>query len=171
MSNEDEKVLKALVSDTRRDIVKKLSDGDRTPSDLSKMLDKSKSTIVEHLEKLVEADLVEKNEKDGRKWVFYSLTRKGESYVSQKSKQLIIILSTVFISLLGGVLSLVKHLSKRVPMANIEPQFLRTTEGVAADAMTSTTPWFLYLSIGLFFLALVGIFVIILMKKKRLVDV
>jgi DNA-binding transcriptional ArsR family regulator len=170
MSNEDEKVLKALVSDTRRDIVKKLSDGDRTPSDLSKMLDKSKSTIVEHLEKLVKAGLVEKNEKDGRKWVFYSLTRKGESYVSQKSKKLIIILSTVFISLLGGVFSLIKHLSKE-PMANIEPKLFRVTEGATADAMTSTTPWFLYLSIGLFTLALVGIFVIILMKRKRLVDV
>lgn len=172
MSNEDEEVLKALVSDTRRDIVKKLSDGDRTPSDLSKMLDKSKSTVVEHLDKLIKAGLVEKIERPGRKWVFYSLTRKGESYVSQKSKKLIIILSSVFISFLGGTFSLFKHLSLTPQKANVERQLMEAaTEGAVMDTMISSTPWFLYLSIGLFSLALIGIFVIILMKKKRMVEI
>lgn len=175
MVKEDEKLLKALVSDTRRDIIKTLSDGERTPSDLSRMLDKSKSTIVEHLEKLINAGLVEKHEREGRKWVFYTLTRKGESYVSSKSKQLIIILSSVFLSLLGGTLSLMKYLSQpSYRMANIEAEVLEKTVsgGTAADVMTpSTPPWFLYLSIGLFVLALIGIFVIILMKKKRMVEI
>lgn len=170
MSRQDEEVLKALVSDTRREIVKTLSEADRTPSDLSRMLNKSKSTIVEHLEKLINAGLVEKIEKPGYKFVFYSLTNKGESFVSKKSQSLIIILSTVFISLIGGVFSLVKHLSQpSYRMANTGEKLLETvvSGGAAADAMTSTTPWFLYLSVGLFTIALIGIFVLILMKRKK----
>jgi len=175
MSREDEELLKALTSDTRRNIVKTLSEGDRNPSDLSRLLKKSKSTIVEHLGKLMKAGLVERNERPGHKWVFYSLTRKGESYVSRKSHRLIIILSMVFLSLIGGSLSLVNYLSQpSYRMANIGEGILEKTlsEGVAADVMIpSTTPWLLYLSIGLFVLALIGIFVLIIMKKKRMFEV
>ena len=171
MSREDEEMFKALVSDTRRNIIKTLSEGDKTPTDLSRMLKKSKSTIVEHLEKLVNVGLVEKMERPGRKWVFYTLTRKGESYVSKKSHRLVIILSMVFLSLIGGSLSLVKHLSQpSYRMANIPEKGLEAIAngGAAADAMTSgTSPLFLYLSIGLFVLALIGIFVIIIMRRKR----
>ena len=46
---------------------------------MSRKLGKSKATISEHLDKLVEAELVDKIERDGKKWVFYSLTRKGKS--------------------------------------------------------------------------------------------
>ena len=44
--------------------------------------------------------------------------------------------------------------------------------GTAADAVIpKTTQWLLYLSIGLFTIALIGIFVLILMKKRRMVEV
>jgi len=174
MSRQDEEVLKTLVSDTRREIIKNLSEVNRTPSDLSRMLNKSKSTIVEHLEKLIQAGLVEKIEKPGYKFVFYSLTRKGESYVSKKSQRLVIILSTVFLSLLGGVFSLVRYLSQpSYRMIDIGEKILEGTAsgGAAADVMPKTSPWLLYLSIGLFTIALIGVFVLILMKKKRMVEV
>ncbi|MCX6777835.1 MAG: VIT domain-containing protein [Candidatus Micrarchaeota archaeon] len=70
---------RALSSDTRVQILGELTNGDRTPTDLSRKLGKSKATISEHLDKLVEAELVDKIERDGKKWVFYSLTRKGKS--------------------------------------------------------------------------------------------
>ena len=171
MSTDDD-VLKALVSDTRRNIVKTLSEGDRTPSDLSRLLSKSKSTISEHLEKLINAGLVEKIERPGRKWVFYTLTRKGESYVSKKSQRLIIILSSVFLSIIGGVFSLVKYLLQPSYMANIGEKVLEDSGRAATGEMIpNISPWFLYLSIGLFALALVGIFALIVMKKKGLVEV
>ncbi len=175
MSEQDEEILKTLVSDTRREIVKTLSEADRTPSDLSRMLNKSKSTIVEHLEKLINAGLVEKIEKPGYKFVFYSLTRKGESYVSKKSQRLVIILATVFLSLLGGVFSLVKYLSHpSYRMVDIGEKVLEKTVsgGAVADAVIpKTTQWLLYLSIGLFTVALIGIFVLIIMKKKRMMEI
>jgi DNA-binding transcriptional ArsR family regulator len=175
MTKENDKLLKALVSDTRRDIVKTLSDGDRTPSDLSKLLGKSKSTIVEHLQKLIDADLVEKIERPGHKWVFYTLTRKGESYVSKKSQRLIIILSSVLLSIIGGIFSLIRYLS---PLNTTKaggrdlvssPQFLEEVAVTSGPSISNI--WLLYLSIGLFVLALIGIFVLIIMKKKEMVKI
>jgi len=169
---EDEKILKAMVSETRRDIIKTLSNGDRTPSDLSKILDKSKSTVVEHLNKLIGAGLVEKDEKDGRKWVFYGLTRQGESLVSKRPKKLVIMLSTIFLAVIGGVISLIKYSSSNLHKMANEKDVFRITEGAAADAMNSVNiPWLLYLSIALFSLALLGILALILMKRKKVVEI
>ncbi|VVB65519.1 von Willebrand factor type A domain protein [Candidatus Gugararchaeum adminiculabundum] len=69
---------KVLSSDTRQDILQELLEGDRTPTDLSSKLGKSKSTVVEHLDKMVEAGMIEKIERPGKKFVFYKLTRKGK---------------------------------------------------------------------------------------------
>ena len=66
----ENRLLKVLTSDTRRDILKILSNGYRNPSDLSRMLNKNKSTIVEHLDKMLDAGLVYKIEKPGKKWNF-----------------------------------------------------------------------------------------------------
>lgn len=79
----DAGVYRALSSDTRMEIMNTLLEGERTPTDISSKLNKSKATIVEHLDKLREADLVEKIEVDGRKWVFYKLTPRGKSIVKK----------------------------------------------------------------------------------------
>ncbi|MCX8194782.1 MAG: winged helix-turn-helix domain-containing protein [Candidatus Micrarchaeota archaeon] len=73
----DSQTLKLLENQTRIGILRELSEADRIPTDLSIKLSKSKATIVEHLEALVEAGLVEKMEQQGKKFVFYRLTRKG----------------------------------------------------------------------------------------------
>ncbi|MBI4399438.1 winged helix-turn-helix transcriptional regulator [Candidatus Micrarchaeota archaeon] len=76
---EEIEVSRALSSDTRVGIMAELLQGARIPTDLSSKLGKSKSTIVEHLEKLMEAQLVERIEEPGKKFVFYRLTTKGKS--------------------------------------------------------------------------------------------
>lgn len=81
--SDDAEIYKALSSDTRIDIMNTLLEGERTPTDISSKLNKSKATIVEHLDKLREADLVEKIEVDGRKWVFYRLTPRGKSIIKK----------------------------------------------------------------------------------------
>lgn len=80
-SGEDAQLYKALSSDTRIGILKVLEDGDggRTPTFISERLGKSKATISEHLDRLVESGLVSKEEAEGRKWVFYRLTSKGKT--------------------------------------------------------------------------------------------
>jgi DNA-binding transcriptional ArsR family regulator len=110
--SEEEKMLKVLSSETRRNMIKELSNGYRNPSDLSKILKKSKSTVVEHLKKLEDAGLVSKSSKDGRKWVFYSLTKKGESLVPQRSNRIVLVLTLMFITFAAGVFSLYNYYNK-----------------------------------------------------------
>lgn len=82
----DPTIYRALSSDTRLGILNVLTEGDRTPTDISYKLQKSKSTICEHLEKLQEAELVEKIEREGKKWVFYKLTSKGKIILRNQSQ-------------------------------------------------------------------------------------
>lgn len=74
----DIEVHKALSSETRIGILNDLSDVERIPTDLSSRLGKSKATISEHLERLVEAGLVEKMEVPGKKFVYYRITSRGK---------------------------------------------------------------------------------------------
>lgn len=67
-----------LENETRAGIMQELSLADKIPTDLSARLGKSKATIVEHLEALLQAGFVEKLETPGKKFVFYRLTRKGK---------------------------------------------------------------------------------------------
>src|SRR3972149_8464836 len=93
----DRDVLKVLSVDTRMDIIKLLSEGGRTPSFMSKKLNKSDATVVEHLNALVKAGLVKKVEQPGKKWVFYTLTDRGYGIIKSKSRRLVIILGTSLI--------------------------------------------------------------------------
>src|SRR5271157_5614756 len=105
----DRDVLKVLAVDTRMDILKILGEGDRTPSDISKKLKKSDATIVEHLEVLKKAGLVKKVEQPGKKWVFYTLTDRGQGIISSKSRHLIIILSTSVLAVAASVASFFQY--------------------------------------------------------------
>jgi len=69
---------RALSSETRIALLKELMQRDLTPTDLSTKVGKSKATVVEHLDRLRDNGFVEKKEEEGRKFVFYGLTRKGK---------------------------------------------------------------------------------------------
>lgn len=106
----EEKVLKALTSDTRRKIIKVLYNGYRTPSDLSRIVNKNKSTVVEHLDKLVDAGIVYKIERPGKKWIFYKLTNKGRRMVSGQPQRIVIILSVITLfAFVSGTFSFYKY--------------------------------------------------------------
>lgn len=76
---------KVLASATRIEILRELNKGERTPSFLSARLGKNASTIVEHLDKLSEAQMIEKIEERGKKYVFYRLTGKGKTFLREAS--------------------------------------------------------------------------------------
>jgi DNA-binding transcriptional ArsR family regulator len=78
--------LKVLNSEAKMNILRELAKGQKTPTDLSKKLGKVKSTVVEHLEELVDLGLVIKSEEAGRKWVFYSLSREGYRLLEGRPK-------------------------------------------------------------------------------------
>ncbi len=73
-------VLKILSSKTKLDILKLLSKRNYTLTELSKHLNKSKSTISEHLDFLCNNGFVNK-EKGNHKWIYYSISEKGKLFL------------------------------------------------------------------------------------------
>src|SRR5438034_10837631 len=72
----DQESFKALASDVRVGILKRLDVRRETVTDLSNLIALSKPTLLEHLEKLQNAGLVKRVD-EGRKWIYYELTDKG----------------------------------------------------------------------------------------------
>lgn len=72
----DEKLLKALSSPTRIEILRNLHNRQMTLTDLSRMMKFAKSTVHEHLMRLLAAGLIHRI--TGRKWIYYRLSRKGD---------------------------------------------------------------------------------------------
>jgi len=76
----DKATFKALAVDTRVQILKLLLDKPYTLSDMSALLAMSNSTVKEHVDVLVKAELISPDN-DGRKWKYYSLTFKGRRFI------------------------------------------------------------------------------------------
>lgn len=72
----DQASFKALASDVRVEILKRLDSRRETVTDLSNLISLSKPTLLEHLEKLQSAGLVKRID-EGRKWIYYELSDKG----------------------------------------------------------------------------------------------
>ncbi len=72
----DTESMKALSSEARGRILRALDEKKMTLSDLSRALELSKPTLKEHLAKLESTQLVRKAD-EGRKWKYYSLSRKA----------------------------------------------------------------------------------------------
>src|SRR5213596_2627658 len=72
----DQESFRALASDVRVEVLKRLHARRETVTDLSNLLGLSKPTLLEHLEKLQSAGLVKRVD-EGRKWIYYELSDKG----------------------------------------------------------------------------------------------
>lgn len=168
----DRDVLKALSVDTRMDILKILSEGDRTPSDISKKLNKSDATIVEHLESMVKAGLVKKVEQPGKKWVFYTLTERGKGIISSKSRRLIIILSTSLLALLGGAYTFIQPYAGtfqavgRDIVPEAAPLAVNKTLGEGVVPQITLTPLYQYISLILIIVGALGLVYYMFQKTK-----
>ncbi|MEM5799465.1 MAG: winged helix-turn-helix domain-containing protein [Candidatus Aenigmatarchaeota archaeon] len=112
MKRED--IIKVINSEAKMNILRELIKGQRTPTDLSRKLGKVKSTIVEHLDELVRLGLVTKTEEEGRKWVFYSLTKDGYRVLESRPKIYELILPSSVLSLVIGVLILIRKPTQKV---------------------------------------------------------
>lgn len=81
----DPQTERLLENETRSGILEELESADKIPTDLSVKLGKSKATIVEHLDTLLQAGFVEKLATPGKKFVFYRLTRKGKQALLRRA--------------------------------------------------------------------------------------
>jgi DNA-binding MarR family transcriptional regulator len=66
---------------TQMAILDEISQSDKIPTDISLRIGKSKSTVVEHLDNLCKAGLVEKISTPEKKFVFYRLSQQGRLYL------------------------------------------------------------------------------------------
>jgi len=141
----DRKTLKALAADTRLDILKSLGKRRKTPSELSKELRLATSTVTEHLNKLEKADLI-RREETGHKWIYYSLTKKGENLVKPKYPvQFVLVLSITIIIIFAGSIFMYSNYAEMpaagssdtlsVPLA----QRAMTTEEASKEGMGNMT--------------------------------
>ena len=93
---------KTLSSETRVQILKLLAGRNYNLTELSVKLSLSAPSIKQHIDLLVESRLIEHVD-SGHKWKYYSLSRKGRKLVDQQkaNSQVLIVLATVFIGLVG----------------------------------------------------------------------
>lgn len=98
----DFKTVRALSSPTRIRILDEVMKGESTPTTLSSDLDRTKSTVSSHLEKLIDAGLVEKDSEEGRKRVVYMPTQKAEAIVSGREKKVKFSITSSALSLAGA---------------------------------------------------------------------
>lgn len=106
----DKKVFEALASDTRIAILKELDARQMTVTELANSLDMAKSSVHEHLAKMVEVGLIEK-EDSKRKWTYYRLTRKGRSILHpHEMTKILVLLGSSILAFLGGASQVLKSL-------------------------------------------------------------
>ena len=117
---------KALASQTRVKIIKLLNERNHTLSELSKKLGLASPTIKQHLETLVESEIIEQKD-EGRKWKYYSLTRKGKNMLQPEQTNFVLLLGISSIALFGLILMLAFTLSN----SYFAPNSVEETFGMA----------------------------------------
>lgn len=106
----DQESFKALASDTRIEILKKLDGTQLTVTDLANAMQVNKSAIHKHLTRLVEAGLVKKKEGD-RKWVYYTLSLKGAQLLHPERVQIALMLAATVVAVSAGLYQLMTYLT------------------------------------------------------------
>src|SRR2546429_1525020 len=100
----DQASFKALASDVRVGILKRLDVRRETVTDLSNLLSLSKPTLLEHLEKLQSAGLVKRVD-EGRKWIYYELSDKGRKILHHERVAITLVLGlAVALAAIGAFL-------------------------------------------------------------------
>jgi len=140
----DMESFKALASEQRVELLKRLDKRRMTLSDMAHSLGLSPSTVKEHLDKLVAAKLVEQLD-EGRKWKYYTLTRKGRAVLHPERTKIWVTLVVSLLAFLGGfyrVFSIYTPVKQEaMERAAMLPKDVgRALEGAAQPAMLAQQP-------------------------------
>ncbi|MFH0927012.1 MAG: winged helix-turn-helix domain-containing protein [Candidatus Micrarchaeota archaeon] len=74
------------IGKTQLEILEQISDSPKIPTDIALRINKSKSTVIEHLEHLQKMGMVEKASEPGRKFVYYKLSGQGRTILLRKNQ-------------------------------------------------------------------------------------
>ncbi len=162
----DEETAKVLSSDTRKEIIKSLDERNMTVTELSRKLGLSKSTVHEHLSKLLDSGFVNKLDEEGKKWVYYKLTKKGKDVVGNRVKKVLLFASSAIAGIFG-VQQLFSYITAKQTMeeaADIEPM-----AGVpeATETAVETTNGNLHLLAAILLFATAAALITYYYKKVR----
>lgn len=157
---------KALASDTRLDIIRTLDGKKMSLTELSKATSLNKATLHEHLNKLTEAGLVKRLQREGHKWVYYKLSWKGESLLHPENTKIVIVFAAAFTALIAGFVQMYLYFSSLVPeetrqefeVLNLPPKNLDSAGSVGSDPGLFPADIWLYAGI-ICFLLFVGLLV------------
>ena len=175
----DFKTIKALSSPTRIKILRHVLEKEYTPTDLSKDIGKSKSTIASHLDKLENSGLVEKDSEEGRKRVTYHPTEKSRTIVNEREKKVkFSIVSSTVTGLAGlgfvGSSLVQKSAEKAIGRAqdtgpSVMMQSTESTDRVMDAAASSGDPSqiFFFLGLGFLTISISAIFYGLLMNSLK----
>src|SRR2546425_7248235 len=106
----DQASFRALASEVRVEVLKKLDERRMTVTDLANALDLSKPTLLEHLEKLQTAELVKRID-EGRKWIYYELTGRGRKILHPEKVTIVISLCLSMFLAAAGIFALASGLT------------------------------------------------------------
>lgn len=126
---------KALASKSRTNILKILQERNYTLSELAVKTDMAAPTVKQHTAILMESDLIELQD-EGRKWKYYSLTRKGRKILDSKKNNtnIFIVLSSVGVIALLGLA--IVFSGNFLPTTSLESAIVKDSSG----DMTSIIP-------------------------------
>jgi len=161
----DRPTLKALAGETRVRILKLLDKKQMTPSDIANELGMSLPTVGEHLNALVKAELVEREETT-RKWKYYSLTQKSRMLLHPNTTAIWLVLGIFLFSGAAAVISAIRYF--KAPVLGSEGSRLMAAkeavaEGAQAMAAQAASPVLLIA----FCIATVVFLVVLVMLLKR----
>jgi len=132
----DKKVIRAISSNTRVSILKALRQRQKTQSEIAVELNFSVPTVLEHIEQLEDAHLVERVPTDKeRKWVYYQLTKTGRNVIESKRMNIIVLLA---IGLLAITTAFV-FFNVYKPYSQTSYMALETTGASEASGATKTS--------------------------------
>lgn len=111
----DGELIDTLASETRRRILKLLRKRRMTGSELARQLDLTKATVHEHLERLAEADLVDRQEDQERMWVYYELSRRGSRVTNPSKSRMHLVIGAAVLAAAAAIAVLLVAQSSLLP--------------------------------------------------------
>jgi len=135
----DKETLKALAVDTRMNILKLLTSKGYTLSEIAESLGLGNSTIKEHLDILVKAGLIKKEDTD-RKWKYYNLTMKGKRLIQPREVKVLFAFVATLVAAMGSGFLFVKNFFGQSEMMAAKtfaaaPEAARSLEDAAMEEL------------------------------------
>ncbi|MES2155050.1 MAG: ArsR family transcriptional regulator [bacterium] len=99
----DDSLLKVLSSESRREILRLLSERRMTGAEMAVRLNLGKPAVSEHLKKLTESGLIERMDDPERRWVYYNLSARGKSILEPQRVRFYLVMAVASLALVLGM--------------------------------------------------------------------